>query len=240
MLYIPIILYCIIAFGLAIPFNTSIINILPAWWYEEVRYLPAALGPFIGALIVGRMLSFRPVTLLGTLPLASVLVWLVPVIAFTLTGLNNPWGIQPNILGLLYAGINAIYALMEEAGWRGFMNNALQQTKDIIRYIIVGLIWWLWHMRFQTTFEWSIFPLIVVASAIALGKLADTTRSYMVTAGMHLLIIISTNGLGSSFQKLVAAGICIIAWIAIFKWLIPKSQQVRSGIQETIPLIKDQ
>jgi len=57
------------------------------------------------------------------------------------------------VCGALAAGytINAIFALGEEFGWRGYLLKALQTKKLLPVSLIIGIVWGLWH-----------FPLILI------------------------------------------------------------------------------
>jgi hypothetical protein len=151
----------------------------------------------------------------------NLLFWLLPVLAFGVLGFHNTFGLDPHLYGLLYGGINAVYVLMEESGWRGFLQNSFQPLSPTRRYLFTGLIWWLWHTRFQHVFDWTVFPLVIVASAFGLGKMADTYRSYMVTAGLHLLIVLTTNTSGNTSAKIGASLLCIVSWVLLARRLKP-------------------
>jgi uncharacterized protein len=57
------------------------------------------------------------------------------------------------LVSALAAGftINALFALGEELGWRGYLLKALQNKKFMIVSLIIGTVWGLWH-----------FPLILI------------------------------------------------------------------------------
>jgi uncharacterized protein len=224
----PFAIFIGFSFFFAILFNLPGFTILPSGLPAGWNYMPAALGPFLGYLAANRFLKYNVVKMYSGPLLANLIIWLLPVGAFSVTGLSNDHGINPHFYAFIYGIINAIYALFEESGWRGFLNNALHKMKDWQRYLVTGLIWWLWHMRFQNVFDWVVFPLIILASAFALGKLADTYRSFMVSAGFHLLIILGTNTGGDGNAKILAAVICIVGWIVMFRIL--KARKIEDDV----------
>jgi uncharacterized protein len=184
----------------------------------NLDYFPAAFGTLIGALVLwGGLKQKGMISFTGGKFRDSLLFCLVPVAAFTITGMPSARGANIHLYGLIYAGISLLYALMEEIGWRGYLQNALRPMPETQRFLLTGVLWWVWHFRFNNTFELLIFPLIVMASALGLGKVAEYTRSVMVTAGMHLLIILLTNTGGNWGGKSIAAGITIAAWLLILK-----------------------
>lgn len=214
--------YYAIALGVSVPFNTGAIYKylhLPASLLAGGRswlFVPAALGPLIAALVCYRLdrTTARRVGLFGEDRLESLLVALIPLVVFPVAGY-----VKGGVPGLLYAGASAcaalLYSLGEEAGWRGYLQDALRPLRERQRYLLVGALWWAWHARFASAFDWVAFPLIVIASAFVLGHVAEKTRSLLVVASMHAVIMLLTmNGsVGSAFG--VAGGVIVLGWILV-------------------------
>jgi len=140
---------------------------------------------------------------------------LLPVFSFSIIGLENPNDINVHYYGFIYASINIIYAFLEEFGWRRYLQNALEGFNKNWKYILIGIVWWIWHLRFETHFDIFIFPLICIGGAYLLGKLADDTKSILPVVTIHTLIILLTNSGTPTMNKMIGAGLTIIAWIII-------------------------
>jgi hypothetical protein len=215
-------LFYLIACVVAFPFNTGRVSYTASRYLPgNLGYVPAALGLALAAtLFWGSLGEKAKVTLTGGYLARSLLFCLTPMAAFTVVGMQHGGGADPHLFGLLYSAINLVYAIMEEAGWRGYLQNATRPLSDLRRFLITGLLWWPWHMRFAGAFDWFVFPLIVLASAVGLGKIAEQTRSFLVSAGLHLLIILLSNTGGDWNRKLAALGMCLGVWAVILRgWM---------------------
>ncbi|MDB9782971.1 CPBP family intramembrane metalloprotease [Winogradskyella sp.] len=117
--------------------------------------------------------------------------------------------------GFAFALINTIYAFTEEFGWRRYLQNALEGLNKNLKYISIGVIWWIWHFRFETQFDVFIFPLICIGGGFLLGKLADESRSILPVTAMHTLIILTSNSGNFGKNEIMGIGIVILGWILI-------------------------
>ena len=215
-------LYYVIALAISVPLNTGIIykwlNLqaaFPTAWRSWL-FVPAALGPLIAALVCYRYDRTTPcrIGLFGNDRVGSILVALIPLIVFATAGY-----VKGGVPGLLYAVaavcIALLYSLGEEAGWRGYLQDALLPLNARQRYLLVGVLWWAWHVRFTNYFEWTVFPLIVIASAFVLGYAAEKTRSLLVVASMHAVIMLLTMNDSVSPAFGVGGVAIILGWILV-------------------------
>ena len=86
------------------------------------------------------------------------------------------------------------YAVGEELGWRGFLQDALRPLAPGVRFALIGVLWGAWHF---TTFihgtpgavcaRLSLMLALWVGGSWGLGLLADRTASVLVTAAVHLV-----------------------------------------------------
>ena len=120
-----------------------------------------------------------------------------------------------SLFGFAYASINLIYAFTEEIGWRRYLQNALEGMNQHLKYIFIGVIWWLWHFRFGTQIDFFVFPFICIGGGYFLGKLADDTKSILPVVAMHTLITLISNSGNINQSKLIGVGIVILGWIII-------------------------
>ena len=215
-------LFLLLAFGISAPIHLGYIdNTFKAfsndWIISDWVYLIAGFGPFTAGLIVlllDKSVSSR-ITIWGNEKLKNILIALLPVFSFSIIGLENSNDINIHYYGFLYASINIIYAFLEEFGWRRYLQNALEGINKNWKYILIGIVWWIWHLRFETHFDIFIFPLICIGGAYLLGKLADDTKSILPVVTIHTLIILLTNSGTPTKNKMIGAGLTIIAWIII-------------------------
>ena len=174
----------------------------------------------IAALLVGALHTNRSkrISIFGAHPLKHTLVLALPTIAFALVGLDNDLGWSPHGYGFAFAAVNTVYAFTEELGWRRYLQNALEAWSPTLKYLFIGAIWWIWHFRFETSFDWFIFPLICLGGGFLLGKLADDTQSMLPVTAMHTLVILTTNAGQFGPRELLGIALVILGWMGIERW----------------------
>jgi len=225
-------LFYLIAFVISAPFNSGIFlksfetltqNYLISYW----AFLPAGIGTLIAALLA---LFFnknyiRTITLFGNNQLKNLAIALTPLIVFTIVGLANEHQLNNNYYGFAFAAVALSYALSEEIFWRGFLQDTLQPIGKTKSYLIIGIFWWAWHFRFNTTFDFTTFLIICIGSAFLLGKFAEETKSFLTSAGLHsLIILITTDGMTSN-SGIAGGVITLIIWLSIGKWWKTKTNK---------------
>lgn len=236
---VRIALYFLIAAGISFVFR-----VLSPVWFENLT-LPfgltlvkgwfLALGPLLGAVIVSRSFKLkRETTLFGNMKLTTIIIFFVPVLALTILGIDTGNGFNPHYTGFLLGIMIAVYGILEESGWRGYLQDELKDINPWFRYLITGLLWYLWHFTFlggQFNFmnELIIF-FILFLSSLGLGKIAESTRSIGITGCFHALGNIL--GLSTVFQdhapsehKFLIVGICLIVWIPLLIFEQKKTKQ---------------
>ena len=217
-----IILFVLIAFGISYLVQQGyltdfFLSITKNSFISESEYLLAGLSTLIATIVVltfHQNLSKR-ITILGDDKIKNVLILVLPIFAFSISGLNNNFGMNESFYGFAFALINTIYAFTEEFGWRRYLQNALEGLNKNLKYISIGVIWWIWHFRFETQFDVFIFPLICIGGGFLLGKLADESRSILPVTAMHTLIILTSNSGNFGKNEIMGIGIVILGWILI-------------------------
>jgi membrane protease YdiL (CAAX protease family) len=209
------------------------------WWHTNdpaapsqgpfalYRHLLTAAGPFLGALAVWA--AFRPERRMrfgGTFPLMGWAMIAVPAAVMAAIGLANPFAIEPHLFGLHVGLWIAAYALLEETGWRGYLQDELRHRPALLRYAIVGLFWYGWHFSWLgghgAGSELANLAMIVAAS-IGIGFVADRTRSILAAAAFH--VIGDVLGLAREFDtlipsmhdRLIVVGICLASWLVMLR-----------------------
>jgi membrane protease YdiL (CAAX protease family) len=142
-----------------------------------------------------------------------------------------------------------LFALMEEFGWRGFLDPKLEYIglRGIPRYIITGLIWGVWHIPLiiytnYTSIALQIFiPLFLAGTAvtaIVYGVIRKVTKSVWPAVLMHgsantLAFAVLGTGMVKFYNPVLfdlspGSIIMILIWIVI-SFLVFRSTKIRIG-----------
>lgn len=215
-------LYFLVALGLSYPIQNGYMepffgSVVKGTILHGSGYLLAGISTFAAAIIA---MAFHKnlsssITILGKDKLKNALIGALPIMAFTIIGLENKLNFHASAYGFLYVMINTIYAFAEEFGWRRYLQNALENLNPHVKYLLIGLVWWIWHFRFTTQFDLFIFPLICLGGGYLLGKLTDEYKSILPATAMHTLIIITTNSGTFSVHEILGILFVLIGWIVI-------------------------
>lgn len=202
-------------------------------WYrtlEPILGLPVlqavleGSGPFVAAtvLTLGFRRQWRPVSFAGSSAARAGQMMAVPPLVFAVVGLPNAEGLSSHLYGLLAGLLMLGYCILEEVGWRGYLQNALGALPDLYRFGIVGVLWYGWHLSFlspgTTLAREFVFLVILVLGSLGLGKVAADTRSVLAAAGFHFLInvLFLSSVISVPFtRKLLLVGGCLVLWIPI-------------------------
>ncbi len=217
-----IILFIVLALGLSFPVQQGYLSpyfksIAGNTFLSGSGYLLAGFSTLVAAIITLTFhtnLSSR-ITIFGDNQVKNTLILSLPIIAFSISGLNNNMGINNWLYGFGYALVNTVYAFAEEYGWRRYLQNALEGLNKNIKYLFIGVIWWIWHFRFSSQFDIFVFPAICIGGGFLLGKLTDDLKSILPAIAMHTLIIITTNSGNFGSHELLGIGIVVLGWIII-------------------------
>ncbi|HWA89359.1 MAG TPA: CPBP family intramembrane glutamic endopeptidase [Rhizomicrobium sp.] len=211
-------------------FGPGLVALLFAWaskdfraalkWRPTWRMWPA----FLVAVLVPTVIAF------GSVAICLAFGWGTPGwFRFASSGVTisgGPWllgrGVQawPLFLanvaatGLAYAAFNALFAMGEELGWRGFLQGALTQKLGTARGIaLLGLIWSFWHLpgllagynypQYPVLGAFVLFPVMLVAVSFFLGWLTIRTGTFWPAAIAH--------GAGNSIEEGVFANLHLTA-----------------------------
>jgi membrane protease YdiL (CAAX protease family) len=190
-------------------------------------HLISALGPFLGALLIwGLFRPKREISFGGSWPTMGAAMLLVPALLLTLLGIDNRLGIERHLFGAHVGIWIALYALLEETGWRGYLQGEFADRPALLRYVIVGLFWYAWHFSFVTDFSLANQAVslgFILLSSIAIGFVADRTGSIQAAAAFHIAgNILATTAL---FRLLIPAaqtrlGIvaaCFVVWLVMLR-----------------------
>ncbi|MGQ3012398.1 MAG: CPBP family intramembrane glutamic endopeptidase [Flavobacteriales bacterium] len=230
--YIRLFIFLLIAVSLSNIFRFDILGTkarleeLPSWLYLPLTALLEGSGVLIGALLALYLLRRQRRTQInfgGTFPGKALLMALVPLLLLSFTGIRNGYGLQPNLYGFIAVSVSLLYCIMEEYGWRGYLQEELRSLKPLYRYPLIGLIWYLWHLSFlvETSLAENLFFLgMLIFGSWGIGQVTESTRSVLAGACFHLIIqllmfnSLIKDGIDTSL-KLTVLGISVAAWLII-------------------------
>ena len=179
--------------------------------------LATGLGPAIGALVA--MFIFKrktEYTLLGKSVWKSIATIVIPCIVF---GIIGGWELGVTCL------VAFTYGLLEEYGWRGFLQYELRNLPVWQYVLIITVMWFLWHLDLNQRNVLTFFPLLLFASW-GIGKVVSDTHSLLLCAAFHGIVNFSKHGLLSNTTFLIAFICIIVFWIVMwyFVGISPKQQ----------------
>ncbi len=189
-------IYFAIAFGL-----TYLASQLPnlAISTPEIKLLLCGFGPLVSGLVCYRLLKTGNaigVSLLGTRPVFSVAVCIVPLATFCLT---QP---KPELtVTLVYALTQFVYCFGEEFGWRHYLQNATSFMNEWLQSFLIGLLWFSWHYSFLDDLPSRMLgpdlpalifaPIMIVLLSLLsflFGEMVKRSRSVLFPTAGHLLL----------------------------------------------------
>lgn len=223
-----IIIYFIIATALSAVFRLGLFE-----WYNKmtlpygltivIKSLLEGIGPIAAATIVLTTIKKKSnITFLGSNKTKSLIMVFIPILLFTVFGANNDQNLNKYLYGFIVGTSLTLYAIFEEYGWRGFIQNELGNIKPLLRSIIIGLFWYLWHLSFiskDTTLPDELkFLSIIIFASWGIGAIAEKTKSIFASACFHLIgnILTFSPLISNSFDnntRYIIFGICLTTWI---------------------------
>ena len=201
---------------------------LPTWIYILTSVLLEGSGVIIGALIVLPLLKKQrktEISLFGTSKSKSLLMAIIPIIMLTIIGVENEFELDTHLYGFIAITTTLIYCIMEEYGWRGYLQEELKILKPWQKYLIIGFIWYLWHLTFLTDASLGdnlFFLGMMIFGSWGIGQVAESTKSIVASACFHLAIQIMMfnalikDGIDGN-EKLIILGVSVALWFVIVK-----------------------
>jgi membrane protease YdiL (CAAX protease family) len=185
-------------------------------------------GVFLGALFGLYLLKkARPLTISfwGTSQRFVLLMALVPFVLITMIGLRNKFGVNEHLFGSVATIAVLIYCVMEEYGWRGYLQQELSGLEQLTKYLTIGLLWYLWHLPFlenPSVLANVLFLGTLVLGSWGIGQVAVLTRSIGASACIHFVVNITFFNVffHKAFDPMmlgVVIAVCIGSWVVILK-----------------------
>ena len=200
-------------------------------------HLAAGAGPALGAAAVWIIFRYRSRMSLGGTNIALGLGMVaVPALVMGGMGIPNAFGVEPHLFGVHMGVWIAAYALLEEVGWRGYLQDEFRDRPALLKYAIVGIFWYAWHLSWlnhNSIGSELTTILFVVLASIGIGFVADRTGSVLAAASFH--IIGNIMGLTTDFRtvipstqaRMVIVIVCLALWLIMLR--IWRSRDVRQG-----------
>jgi uncharacterized protein len=219
-------LFFVIAAGVSAPFRLG--------WFDPGAYvtLPLGLnilfkvlrgiGPAVGFVVMRYGLRSRvprTTTFWGVSWWASLVAALVIPLCLALLGTENNTGLDAFSYGLLGGLTLILYALGEEFGWRGYLQQALSPLKLPFRIVAIGTIWYLWHLNFlnphiPVSSHISLY-LAVVLGSWGLMKITDATGSILFAAAVHLSFNLFADSQLDGSKRLIVICVAAVVWTGL-------------------------
>lgn len=149
----------------------------------------------------------------------------VPIILMSVFGVKNPNGVDVHTYGFIAGVGTLIYCFCEEIGWRGYLQDELGKIKDWQRALIIGFLWYFWHLSFisnQNIVDNLMFLGWMIFGSWGIGKVIDLTKSILAATCIHMIVNImmfnsmTIDGITRD-EKLIIAGVSVGLWILILK-----------------------
>jgi len=219
--------------------HKAALTALPGWIAVLLSVVAEGAGILLAALIARAFLGKMrpvPVQLLGNLPWIPLSMSALALVLLSVVGVDNSYGMNPHWYGLVAAGGTLLYCIMEEYGWRGYLQTELSPLANGLKYVVVGFCWYLWHLTFLTDASLGdnlFFLGMMILGSWGIGQVAEATKSILACACFHLIIqIMLFNALirsGISLQEKVI--ILSITAISYF-WLVKKWERHQAALDK--------
>ncbi len=197
--------------------------------YVIIRNLLEGSGVFIGALVgLCALARTRPLafSFWGTSRRSVLLMAAVPFVLLTIIGVQNSYGVNVHLFGAVATVAVLIYCVMEEYAWRGYLQQELSGQGAMLKFGIIGALWYFWHLSFlENTGVWPnvLFFSTLVLGSWGIGQVAVLTRSIGASACFHFVVNIALFNV--FFHKALdplMLGLLITACIGVWVILLKK------------------
>jgi len=210
--------------AISLRYYTNVVN--PSFLVELNPYLQALLqgiGPLVGGLILVKFFkrpNFLKIFSLGFAK--TVAIVLIPIILFTLVGFTE--GLSSIAIAKI-VGTFMLYAAFEEYGWRGYLQSELSGMRNIYKYLLITVLWFVWHLNLELSVGNLIFFLALFVGSYGIGFVADRSKSLVMAALFHSFFNISQASELAEIPlsyKLAIIAISAVSAIFIMRYNNPK------------------
>lgn len=188
---------------------------------EYLKILLRGIGPTIGAIAAFTLFQIPPgLSLKGmykNLLLPFAVYWILSAALIA-----SVYYLQRGQFPVVLLFTVLIYGLLEEIGWRGFLQAQLQPLPKRYAIILITILWFSWHLNFELTTSNFIFFGIIFFGTWGIGKIYDKTASLLAVAGVHSLNNFFRSGLHETELLLIA--VLLTVWIVFIIWYDKKTK----------------
>jgi len=146
--YLAVLMFYIIAISLR--YLTNKTPLLDGVSNAFLKIILQTAGPAIGALVAFSLFKIKPqLSLKGnysTLSIPALLYWGLPI--GLIVGVEY---LAKGTVSFVAVSAILIYGLLEEIGWRGFLQQELKSLTPFFNILIVATLWFIWHLNFEMT-----------------------------------------------------------------------------------------
>lgn len=236
--WLSVVVYYVLACAISWPF----------FWWRDIGHWEGWQGPNIlrtaaimwGPGIAGLLCMFlfrrshiRTISLLGTDKIRSLVCWFAPLLLLAALGVKDEQGHYSHTFPLQLSVLAVFTVLGEEVGWRGFLQDAVRPLKPVYRYVLIGVLWELWHFTnrthdrtvLQAVTLVAVFMVFTILLSWLIGMVVERSKSVLVAAAIHgwINLVVEFPGL----TTYISAGVAVLLWLYLLKtW--PKEKQFAS------------
>ncbi|MXN93033.1 CPBP family intramembrane metalloprotease [Flavobacterium sp. Sd200] len=221
--YTAIITFYVIA--VALRYLTNKTDILSPIDNGILKAILHGIGPAVGAVVVFTVFKIKPVlSLKGNykkLLTPFLIFWALPIVLI----LGAEYYTSKTVS---FATVTAIliYGLLEEIGWRGFLQQELKSLPPFLNILIVAVLWFAWHLNFEMTSSNIMFFGILVLGSWGIGKVANSTHSLLAVSAFH-----SLNNFFAEMNSLKIAILITLLSVWVISLIIKKRQSVKTNAE---------
>jgi membrane protease YdiL (CAAX protease family) len=191
-------LYFIIATAVTAPFRLGWYDpgnsITLPYGFNVLFKVLRGIGPAVGFVVMRYLVRSkvpRTTSFWGVDRNSSLAAALVFPLGLAILGIENNAGISPAAYGFLGGTTFVLYALGEEFGWRGYLQQALSPLTMPPRIVVIATLWYFWHLNFLNP-NIALKTHVVMYVSLLFGswgllKITDSTRSILFAAAVHLI-----------------------------------------------------
>ena len=227
-------IFFIVATAVSAPFRLSWLDmkeILPLPGGFNIFYnVLRGIGPLVGFVILFYGLKSKTLmtnSFFGINKLASIFAIVVIPIGLAVVGVPNSMNLNENYFGFLYGAMLVLYAIGEEYGWRGYLQEALRDLPLFIRVLAIASIWYLWHLSFLLP-DVSLKTHVIHFGALVLGswgllKITDMSKSILFASAVHLSFNLFGDVRGDLQGRLIVLSVAVISWVIVLQFIKRKN-----------------
>ncbi len=213
--------------AIALRYFTNKTDLLDGVTSNFLNVVLQGISPAIGAIAVFYIFKIKPIiNLKGNYSKIStpfLLYWATPIALISGAAYFIKGTIAPvTVISIL------LYGLLEEIGWRGFLQRELKHLPEFLNILLVATLWFIWHLNFDLTSSNLLFFAILVLGSWGIGKVADSTHSLLAVSAFHSL---------NNFFPVMNATKTILLITLLIIWIT--SLLIRKKRLTKHPLIKD-